>query len=203
MLRFSWLLVPDIPDRQIQKWWDQIPSEKQSRLRMLPEQVLRERICSDALARQTISDFSGIPSNEIIFSKTGNGKPYCEQTALHFNISHSYGLVCCGISEVPIGVDVEHIRRISPALKNMLSAEEQTYIRSLPDKNGGDQAFLSLWTMREAIVKCDGGTAFQARKIGLKIRDGVPFYPDPNYRCGFPELPGGFIGTYCEKIQDK
>jgi 4'-phosphopantetheinyl transferase len=60
------------------------------------------------------------------------GKPYVLGNPIYFNISHNQKNVICGISDKPIGVDIETINpRIKTISKVLLSPNEQkTYIRA-------------------------------------------------------------------------
>ena len=45
---------------------------------------------------------------------TPHGKPYFpEHPDVHFNLSHTAGAVLVGLSDRPVGVDIEHIRPVS------------------------------------------------------------------------------------------
>lgn len=45
--------------------------------------------------------------NDLIIEKNAYGKPYFINSPIHFNISHSKGIVVCCISACPIGVDIQ------------------------------------------------------------------------------------------------
>ncbi len=44
------------------------------------------------------------------------GKPYFEEGFWHFNISHSGAYVCCALSDAPVGIDIQTIKKISPSV---------------------------------------------------------------------------------------
>ena len=84
-----------------------------------------------------------------------NGKPFFPGAPdLHFNLSHSGSLSLCGAGSAPLGVDVELVRpRRAGLARHVLSAEEYAWFR----QQGGDWgAFYTLWTLKEARVKCTG-----------------------------------------------
>lgn len=86
---------------------------------------------------------------EILISN--NGKPYIE--GLHFNISHSHGLVVCVFGDKEVGVDTEKIREYRPRVaKNFHPAE----IARLEEAEDINVEFFRIWTMKEAHLKCSG-----------------------------------------------
>lgn len=77
-----------------------------------------------------------------------NGKPMAEDK--YFNISHSHGLIVLIVDEVPVGIDVELIRKYDDGLKNFISSEEEKeFIKD-------NQSFFEVWTNKEALVKAAG-----------------------------------------------
>ena len=73
---------------------------------------------------------------------------------LHFNVSHSGGLALCGAGEAPLGVDVEVLRPRRPGLARYVCSEAES---AWLERQGGDWgAFYTLWTLKEARVKCTG-----------------------------------------------
>ena len=84
-----------------------------------------------------------------------SGKPFFPGfRALHFNLSHSGPLALCGVGAAPLGVDLEVLRpRREGLARYALSEAEYDFFR----QQGGDWgAFYTLWTLKEARVKCTG-----------------------------------------------
>lgn len=79
---------------------------------------------------------------------------------VHFNLSHTAGLVGCAIStEHLVGFDVEGTARQRDVLSiadRFFSAAEARYLRDLPAARRAE-AFLRLWTIKEAVTKALGG----------------------------------------------
>lgn len=102
-------------------------------------------------------------------ARTAAGKPWFPDCPwLQFNLSHSGGLVLCGAGRYPLGVDVERVRpRREGLARHVLSGEEFAWFRRL----GGDWGSLyTLWTLKEAKVKCLGTGLRQApRTIGVPL----------------------------------
>ena len=76
------------------------------------------------------------------------GKPI--SPFMHFNVSHSFGLVMLAINNKDIGIDVELIREVDPSLKDYVTSEEEK--KHLHD----DESFFKIWTSKESLLKCLG-----------------------------------------------
>jgi 4'-phosphopantetheinyl transferase len=119
--------------------------------------------------------------------RTAEGKPYFpDRPEICFNYSHSGGLTLCGISEAPLGVDIELIRPVRPGLaRRVMSRREYEDWISCSDQEG---RLFSLWTLKESYFKCTG--------TGLKLPLGaVEFSCAPNgkFAC---HLPGFAFRSY-------
>ena len=73
------------------------------------------------------------------------GKPYFpERPELHFSLSHTEGAALVGLSDYPIGVDIEKIRPLGPRVKQKLGAELT------------EEEAVQRWTGLEACAKRSG-----------------------------------------------
>lgn len=93
----------------------------------------------------------GLPELE----RQAGGKPFFpHRPDLHFNLSHSGGLALCGVGAAPLGVDIEVIRpRRAGLARYICSPEEYAWYEEL----GGDwESLYTIWTLKEARVKCTG-----------------------------------------------
>lgn len=95
-----------------------------------------------------------------------NGKPYLKgRNDLYFSLSHSDRYVVCAVSDCEVGVDIEPLSPVRPAvLRRCFTPKEQEWI-------GEDAArFARLWTMKEAYMKLTGtGLSVPAKEIHLPI----------------------------------
>ena len=100
------------------------------------------------------------------YSYGANGKPYLSgRDDLFFSLSHSSHYVVCAVTDCEIGVDIEPISPLRPAvLRRCFTAVEQQWI-------GEDTArFARLWTMKEAYMKLTGtGLSVPAKDIALSV----------------------------------
>lgn len=88
-----------------------------------------------------------------IFLYNEHGKPYLENGP-YFSISHCKHAIAVAVSEMPIGIDIEHIRTAKPGLvAHTMNEEEQAEIWAAESP---DIAFTRLWTQKEAVLKMQG-----------------------------------------------
>lgn len=123
-----------------------------------------------------------------------NGKPMA--SGCYFNISHSHGLVACAVSDVPVGIDVEKIRPVSPRLLRILSPAERESVRR-------DEDFFRLWTLKEALIKCQGGVLGQVRHVHFDLSGSSIICSVPGYSFSLLPAPAGYAAALCwENIEE-
>ena len=78
------------------------------------------------------------------------GKPYFEDTDIHFNISHSGCYVIAAVSDEDIGIDIQKIKsdKHRIAEKNFLPSE-CAYINEIEDEKINQQRFCEIWAIKE------------------------------------------------------
>ena len=123
-------------------------------------------VAADALARKMLGEAMGIAPEAVVFSYAENGKPSVTNAPWSFSITHSDDLVAVAIHEGAVGIDVEHIREVSPRLaKKYFSDEENFYIFGHEAKDTDFEhmastdirmRFFEIWTAKEAFLKCIG-----------------------------------------------
>lgn len=122
-------------------------------------------VAADMLLRRVLSEKTGIPPEELVFSVSENGKPYLENGEYHFNVSHSGNMVAVAVNEsCPVGIDVEKIRPVSARIsKRAFSDADMRFVFDGPVIPEGLQEdretllrFFTVWTYKEAFVKMTG-----------------------------------------------
>lgn len=82
------------------------------------------------------------------------GKPALREPGWEFNISHSRGLVACGLSRRALGLDLERVRPFPPGLAGRIRAPgEEALGERCPDP---DSLWTQLWTCKESYMKYTG-----------------------------------------------
>lgn len=97
---------------------------------------------------------AGLPTSLDALTWNEFGRP-CLPVPGAFSIAHSGGRVLCAWADRGgVGVDVEQVRPVQPGdYVDLLSADEKAGIAGAADPS---QAFLRLWTVKEAVAKAAG-----------------------------------------------
>lgn len=110
-------------------------------------------ILSYLLLRHALKNCFGLHDPRIEFPP--RGKPYLpEQSDVHFNISHCPAGCIVGVSDVPIGVDIQDVRNFSPRLVEYCCSENER--RHIAQSVQPNEAFARIWAMKESWLKLSG-----------------------------------------------
>ncbi|WP_051013929.1 4'-phosphopantetheinyl transferase family protein [Pararhodospirillum photometricum] len=135
------------------------------RLKLSPTR--REFIAAHGLKRTMLGAVLGQDPRALRFTAESAGKPVLVGGGPDFNLSHTTGLVACAVATDGgrVGVDAETLARTpEPRLaRRFFAREEADALQALPHQER-PQAFLRLWTLKEAVVKALGG----GLALGLK-----------------------------------
>lgn len=107
------------------------------------------------------------------FDITSNGKPYLVgEESLHFNLSHSEGMVMCAIAEKEVGCDVEKKAVLNRRLAEYVMTEyELDRIYGLERNMEQHEMFFRLWTLKESYMKATGfGIGLEPKSFGMITR---------------------------------
>ncbi len=117
----------------------------------------RRSIIARSATRRLLGRYLDADPRALVIVEEERGKPVLLGREIEFNASHSGDLVALAFAkDTPVGIDVERRRRLHDCLtlsRRYFSAEEDDIVRSAAD--AGD-AFLAIWTAKEAIVKASG-----------------------------------------------
>lgn len=89
------------------------------------------------------------------FSYNENGKPLLEGLPFEFSLSHSGNYVAVALSNAPVGIDIEKIRKVNQNVSKLVfnGDDEENFKNS---QNNVDE-FFKIWTSKEAVIKMMGG----------------------------------------------
>jgi len=117
----------------------------------------RRSIVARAATRLLLARRLAVPAASLEIIDGEHGKPALRNGEMDFNASHSGRLVTVAITNGdPVGVDIEARRRLRDPARlahRFFSPAEIAIIDSAADR---EQAFLTIWTAKEAIVKATG-----------------------------------------------
>ena len=130
-------------------------------------------IASHASLRRVLSAYTSRPSSTLRFATRDGGKPYLPDHAMHFNMSHSGGVVAIAVAGEEVGVDVESVERPVDAraiADRFFTPDEFRWLRAQAPSDG-QRAFFRLWTLKEAVMKADGrGMAIPLHTVEVDVR---------------------------------
>jgi 4'-phosphopantetheinyl transferase len=142
-------------------WLSQEEQERFRRFRFEPDRQVF--LAAHALVRWSLGQAAGVAPESLEFQTGKRGKPFVRPgtpaSHWHFNLSHTRGLVACGLSRAgALGVDVERIdtkRNVDGVARRVLSQAEQSDWEA---RSGTDRAerFFRYWTLKEAYIKALG-----------------------------------------------
>jgi 4'-phosphopantetheinyl transferase len=168
----------------------------------------RRGLMARVLARTALAHYTGVEPAALRFIRDRLGKPELvdpAESGLSFNLSHTGGLVLCGVStRGDVGVDAERLDRtldFLPLARRFFAAAEVAALEAVPPV-GRPRAFFELWTLKEALVKAGGrGLSMPLGDFAITfggaqapaVRFTAPGYGDPA-RWRFAQLE--LAGTY-------
>ena len=122
-----------------------------------------EYILGQAALRCLLAHSLEIPPAEVSYIRGPKGKPALDpahqRPELHFNISHSTGIILVALSTAgEIGIDIEGINAhtsIDLVSRRAFSQSETRELQTQPQAQRRPR-FFQLWTCKEAVVKCTG-----------------------------------------------
>lgn len=183
--------------------------ERSQHQRYIPPQKRHEYLVTRVLVRTVLGRALGVEPQSLQFTANAWGRPALWPPApLHFNVSHTEGLVLCLVSPHPdIGVDTERLARAPDLLAlapTVFAPQELHDLAALPASEQAHRAVV-LWTLKESYIK--------ARGMGLALPlDGFAFRFDADDRVRLEVSPAlgddgdrwhchtQFLGGHCISI---
>ena len=159
---------------QLIEWLEKDESMRLGRIKQ--HQARHNYLISHALLRAVLAQELHCHPSRIRFGKTESGKPVLsqpEQPELHFNLSHTHGLVAVALGHQPVGVDVEwlHRRRLELNIAHRFFTERECADIFDQPQDQRKKRFLVYWTLKEALLKATGeGIAKGITKAEFRLR---------------------------------
>ena len=100
----------------------------------------------------------GLREKDMIYRYGDVGKPCFENYPnLFFNLSHSGSRVMCVMGDVPVGCDIERIRKANGGIaKRFFSDKDNELLSGKKGEQEYRESFYTLWTLKESYIKCIG-----------------------------------------------
>lgn len=109
---------------------------------------------AEIILRYALCERYGFSNEYIKFYYSEYGKPYLlDHNDVYFNLSHSGSWVICGIGSVPLGVDVEEMKKKELSIANKIYTKEENYSIFTQSSENRIKTFYKIWTLKESYVK--------------------------------------------------
>jgi len=158
-----WSANLDLLPNQIESLWTLLNQEEKSKVMRLRIPLKRVRaLVAKATLRKLLAQYLSIAPETVTITYQPTGKPILPESELHFNLSHSGGLAVFTFSQGhEVGIDIEkkrHIPNVLEIAKKHFTPEETEALKIYATKRPNllEEAFLSLWTRKEAWLKAIG-----------------------------------------------
>lgn len=184
---------PALRDGQIHVWKlslapaahhrpDWLDANEHARLQAMASAHARADYLAARIALRTIlGAYLGVAPPEVALTSAHRGKPSLA-SGPEFNLSHGGELLLLAVSRLPVGIDVEPLRRVPQRLaiaRRVLGDGIAGQLAALPQAEQ-DQAFLRQWTAMEARQKCHGEGVF-GHRVAADAVGSLAFLPDARH----------------------
>ena len=178
-----WFAFPDeiIEDSLLSAYMHLLPPDEQAQQQRFQfPKHRRQYLVTRALARTTLSRYTGIDPLDLHFSKNDYGRPEIAYTdrsyPVRFNLSHTDGLIACAVVlKKDIGVDVESVdhRKIDlSSVDRFFSLKEAADFQLCSRKR---ERFFEYWVLKESYIKARGlGLSLPLDQFSFHVSDHEP-----------------------------
>lgn len=111
----------------------------------------KQSLGAGLLLKKVLSDY-GISQEKLKIGK--NGKPEAE--GIQFNLSHTDGLAVCAVGKLPVGCDVEKIKKAPEKIAERYFTENEAAYLKKCSADVYNEEFFRFWTTKEAYMKMTG-----------------------------------------------
>lgn len=156
-----------------------LSGDEQDRLARYRSRESAERyVVTRSLVRAVLGSRLGVAPRDIRIGHTARGKPMLSQPVF-FNVSHSADLILLAVTgDRAVGVDVERrrdIQRVQALTERWLTPREREDVHRITESGLGlSEAFLRVWSLKEARLKALGVGIAGAQEARLDHVDAVP-----------------------------
>ncbi|MCQ2792215.1 MAG: 4'-phosphopantetheinyl transferase superfamily protein [Bacilli bacterium] len=169
-------IKPLLKEERYNFYFQRIPKSRQERASNHLHKIDKIRSVAAFSLLMKLLDDNHIPYQNNSFKIDKNGKLYLASSDIYLNIAHGGNYVIAGISDSPIGVDVENINRekkYKEIVNLVFNQNEREKFRHLVRKK---IFFYQVWTTKESYVKCIG----KGLQVGMTTID-IPSLKEKGY----------------------
>lgn len=159
-----WLTSVADEERLIPVLTGMLSEDERERFRHLSSDVKRHHsLIVRSVLRLVLARYLPIRPEDFVFASSPDKKPALAgagaESGLRYNLSHSHGLLLCGITAgAEIGVDIEKMRpgyTFDKIARRHFSPGEYTFFRNASTSEK-IETFFTVWTRKEAFLKALG-----------------------------------------------
>ena len=176
-----WAWVVDLarPPVEPAALFARLTAEEKARAERYKIAKAREQfVIGRGLLRGLLADLLGVAPAAVPLCYLPSGKPVlagCD-SPLHFNVTHTDGILILAAGGRRLGVDVERPRPIADAdglVGRYFSPAEGVAFRALPERHR-QAAFFRGWTCKEAVIKAAGATVSCLADFDVELHPECP-----------------------------
>jgi len=143
------------------RWLDE--REKAALDRMISRVERDRRIVAWGRLRYILSRYLGCLPGDIVIERGSSGRPEIVspgEVDIHYSLTHSRNHALLAISRMPVGIDLENLRRLADvkALSARFFTQNESEAIASLSVDERIEAFLRVWVRKEAYLKAAGGS---------------------------------------------
>ncbi len=172
----------ELPDTAPAVKEDEFSSYRLEKLRTLSVPTLRlQSIISELLLIHALRQADHSIRLPLPIMTEEQGKPYLKDSSTSFSLSHSGRFAACALSDQPIGLDIQELRKPHERmLERCFSESERLFIRT---SENPAEAFTMIWCLKESYVKATGtGLSGGLRNLSINLSGPRPVTEDGRAR---------------------
>ena len=141
------VLYADVSKLDINKEYPQLSQYRKEKIKKLKQEKDKKlSLGAELLLIKAIKTYYPKTVLPLEIETNQFGKPTIKGASdFYFNLAHSQDIAVCAISDKPLGVDTEHISRVSEKIRDRYFTENEKKLD-----------FGYIWTRKEAVVKAEG-----------------------------------------------
>ncbi len=119
--------------------------------------ALQHSFLGELLVKMVLTKDFQLQKDDLLFEYSEHKKPFLNRRPnIHYNISHSGEWVVAAFSELPVGVDIEKVKKANLLVaERFFSTAEKAFIQNL-EAPMRDEWFFNFWTAKESYLKAIG-----------------------------------------------
>ena len=129
-----------------------LPEPSREKIERLPFSKAVSSLYADLLLFKVLREATGLSAEKLQISRGEHGKPYLQNSDIHFNYAHTESAVALALFDKPVGVDIEKPRTVREGFaRKFFAPSEADYVEQ--SDFGREERLVEIWTKKEAYVK--------------------------------------------------